>query len=77
VFEHAHLILSDGSSHGNGAANRGFGSYHLAILDGHKQTVRLGPGTAISTKALQATVGDSILCPGGSAPSAPHSLLPA
>jgi ribonuclease HI len=56
VFEHDYLVLSDGGSRGNGAANRGFGSYHLASRDGHKQTVRLDLGTATNNEAEYGTL---------------------
>ena len=56
MFEHDYLILSDGSSQGNGAANRGFGSYHLASRDGRKQTVRLDLGTATNNEAEYRTL---------------------
>ena len=56
MFEHDYLVLADGGSQGNGAANRGFGSYHLATRDGRKQTVRLDLGTATNNEAEYRTL---------------------
>jgi ribonuclease HI len=56
MFEHDFLAVCDGGSEGNGAANRGYGSYFLATRDGRKQTVRLDLGTATNNEAEYRTV---------------------
>lgn len=56
MFEFDFLAVVDGGSQGNGAANRGFGSYQLATRDGRKQTVRLDLGTATNNEAEYRTL---------------------
>jgi ribonuclease HI len=56
VFEHGFLAVCDGGSQGDGAANRGYGSYQLATRDGRKQTVRLDLGTATNNETEYRTL---------------------
>ena len=55
-FEYDFLLQVDGGSKGNGAENRGFGSYHLANRDGREQIIRLDLGTATNNEAEYRTL---------------------
>ena len=56
MFEYDFLAIFDGGSRGNGAANQGYGSYHLSTRDGKKQTIRLDLGTATNNEAEYRTL---------------------
>jgi len=56
MFEFDFLAVVDGGAKGNGSANKGYGSYHLATRDGQKQTVRLDLGTATNNEAEYRTL---------------------
>ena len=55
-FEYDFLLQVDDGSKGNGAENRGFGSYHLANRDGREQIIRLDLGTATNNEAEYRTL---------------------
>ena len=56
MFEFDFLVVVDGGSRGNGAANEGYGSYVLSTRDGRKETIRLDLGMATNNEAEYQTL---------------------